>query len=64
MARSRRDALQEMCRDFDRAAHDRERIAEKPDMSAIEKRMLRLQANVYRACARRCREEMEKCTNG
>jgi hypothetical protein len=40
---------------WEREAGDRERLAEKPDYTTIEKRLLRAQANVYRACVKELR---------
>lgn len=63
---SKRDIGEELATRWDRTASDHERGADRPDSeySAMEKRMLRLQANVYRACAADLRIESRKITRG
>lgn len=63
-SKSRRDVCEGLAQEFEREAYGRERQAEKPDMTHVEQRMLRLQGNVYRACAARVREEGRKIANG
>lgn len=64
MARSKREICEALADEFERTAYGLERQADKPDMTPIERRMLRLQGNVYRACAKRAREEGRKIANG
>jgi len=64
--RSNRDIAEAMAMKWERQAYDLERGADRPesDYSPIEKRMLRVQANVYRACANDVRNEGRKITRG
>jgi hypothetical protein len=66
MASSNRDLGEAMALRWEREASDRERGADREgsDYSALEKRMLRLQANVYRACASELRIESRKISRG
>jgi len=58
MASNRHDRLDAVIAQWEREASDRMRGADRKDAdySAIERRLLRAQANVYYACARQLRE--------
>jgi len=46
----------ELALKWEREAYDRNRMAERPGYSDLERRMLRTQAVIYTACARDLRE--------
>lgn len=64
MARSNRDIAEVLAPQWLREAYDRERMAERPDYSDHERRVLRAQANVYRVCATALRNEGTKVARG
>lgn len=63
---SKRDIADAMAAKWERQAFDLEHGAERSpsDYTPIEKRMLRVQANVYRACAAELRTEGRKIARG
>jgi hypothetical protein len=63
---SKRDVGETLAAKWERQAHDSERATDRADSdyNPIEKRLMRAQANVYRACAAELRIETRKLTNG
>lgn len=63
---SKRDIGEAMATKWERQGYDLERGSERADSdyTAIEKRLMRAQANVYRACAAELRMESRKLSNG
>ncbi len=66
MRRTDRDVAEHCAVSFDREAGDRERMADRPgtDYTAAERRLLRAQATIYRACAQKLRLEARKISRG
>ena len=64
MARSNRELSEALAARWLREASDRSNMAARPDYTAHERRVLRAQANVYRACANELRAEALKVTRG
>ncbi len=66
MARTDRTICDHCALQFDREAGDRERMADRPgsQYTDAERRLLRAQATIYRACAQTLRLEARKVSRG
>ena len=63
---SKREGLDQLAAKWERSAYDLDRGADRTDSdyTPIEKRLMRAQANVYRACAGELRNEQRKIARG
>lgn len=63
---SSREGAERLAANWERSAYDLDRGADRTDSdyTPIEKRLMRAQANVYRACAGELRSEQRKITRG